>query len=43
MLSLCAGGVGQQDVEALQRHDEATLAFLDVNDEDAEKVCRWLP
>lgn len=38
-----AGVVGlcrttQEDVEALQRHDEAALALLDINDDDAMKV-----
>lgn len=40
VLSLCSnGGVGQEDVDALQRHDEATLSLLEVNDDDAIKVC----
>lgn len=39
VLRLCSGGVGQQDVDALQRHDEAALALLDINDDDAVEVC----
>lgn len=40
VLGLCSGGaIVQQDVEALQCHDEAALALLDVNDGDAVKVC----
>lgn len=39
VLSLCNGGVGQQDVDALQRHDEAALAMIDINDDDSVKVC----
>lgn len=48
VLSLCSGGggngggVGQEDVEALQRHDEATLSLLEVNDGDALKVGVWV-
>lgn len=43
VLGLCSGGgIVQQDVEALQRHDEAALALLDVNDGDAMKVCGCL-
>lgn len=38
-----AGVVGlcrttQEDADALQRHDEAALALLDINDDDAMKV-----
>lgn len=41
VLSLCGSGpVGDQDVDALQRHDEAALALLDINDDDAMKVGR---
>lgn len=44
VLSLCSnGGVEQQDVDALQCHDEATLLLLEVNDDDAKKVCRRSP
>lgn len=39
VLSLCSGGVGQQDVDALQRHDETALALLDINDDDSVEVC----
>lgn len=46
VLSLCSsgnnGGVGQEDVDALQRHDEATLSLLEVNDDDAIKVGAWV-
>ncbi|CAM9604187.1 unnamed protein product, partial [Ectocarpus sp. 12 AP-2014] len=39
VLSLCSSGlVGEQDVDALQRHDEAALALLDINDDDAIKA-----
>lgn len=42
VLSLCSGGVGQQDVDALQRHDETALALLDINDDDSVEVCGQL-
>ncbi|CAM9107694.1 unnamed protein product [Ectocarpus sp. 4 AP-2014] len=39
VLSLCSSDpVGEQDVDALQRHDEAALALLDMNDDDAMKA-----
>lgn len=38
VLSLCSGGVGQQDVDALQRHDEAALLLLDINEDDSVQV-----
>lgn len=43
-----AGVVGlcrttQEDVDALQRHDEAALALLDINDDDAMKVIGDFP
>lgn len=38
VLSLCSGSVGQQDVDALQRHDETALALLDINDDDSVEV-----
>lgn len=33
----------QEDVDALQRHDEAALALLDINDDDAMKVMGVYP
>lgn len=36
VLSLCT--VTDDDVNALQRHDDAALASLDINDVDAAKV-----
>lgn len=44
VLGLC-GGITQEDVGAVQRHDEAAIALFDVNEDDAAKVrppCRWL-
>lgn len=32
--------VTQQDFDALERHDEAALALLDINEDEAAKVCR---
>ena len=42
VLRLCE--VTQEDVDALQRHDDGALATLDVNDADAMKVSivRWI-
>eukprot|EP00752_Nemacystus_decipiens_P008134 g7274.t1 len=43
VLSLCSGGVGQQDVDALQRHDETTLALLDISEDDSVEAIRaWI-
>lgn len=37
VLNLCTS-ITQEDVDAVQRHDEAALALLDVNDDDAMEV-----
>lgn len=38
VLSLCNCSVGQEDMEAVQRHDEAAIALLDVNEDASLKV-----
>lgn len=40
VLALCRAT--QEDVEAVQRHDEAAIALLDINDDEAIKVPRKL-
>lgn len=37
VLNLCST-IAQDDVDAVQRHDEAALALLDINDDDALEV-----
>lgn len=36
VLSLC--NVTQEDVDAVQRHDDAAIALLEVNERDAKEV-----
>lgn len=40
VLRLCNGngGITREDFDAVERHDETTLALLEVNEEDTMKV-----